>query len=338
MKFIDEVKIFVKSGDGGKGCVSFRREKFVPKGGPDGGDGGKGGDIILEASARLSTLLDLQYQQHYLAKRGEHGKGKNQHGKDAPNLIVTVPVGTLVKDEENTVIKDIALEGERLTVAKGGKGGKGNARFATSTNRAPRYAEEGEEGKAKWLKLELKLLADVGIIGLPNTGKSTLISKVSAAKPKIAEYPFTTLIPTLGVVRYGDYKSFVIADIPGLIEGANLGVGLGTRFLRHIEKTSLLVHLIDISETNHRDPIDDFNTINNELALYSPSLVKKPQIIAINKMDLPESQENFPKVKERFKRLGMEISPISAITGKGIKPLIYYIAKRLSTVKEESES
>ena len=322
MKFIDEVKIFVKSGDGGRGCVSFRREKFVPKGGPDGGDGGKGGDIILEASARLSTLLDLQYQQHYLAKRGEHGKGKNQQGKDAPNLIITVPVGTLVKDEDNTVIKDIALERERLTVAKGGRGGKGNVRFATSTNRAPRYAEEGGEGKGKWLKLELKLLADVGIIGLPNTGKSTLISKVSAAKPKIAEYPFTTLIPTLGVVRYGDYKSFVIADIPGLIKGANLGVGLGTRFLRHIEKTSLLLHLIDISEANHRDSIDDFNTINNELALYSPFLAKKPQIIAINKMDLSESKDNFPMVKERFKRLGMEIFPISAITGKGIKPLI----------------
>ena len=338
MKFIDEVKIFVKSGDGGKGCVSFRREKFIPKGGPDGGDGGKGGDVILEASARLSTLLDLQYQQHYLAKRGEHGKGKNQHGKDAPDLIITVPVGTLVKDEDNTVIKDIALERERLTVAKGGKGGRGNARFATSTNRAPRYTQDGEAGTGKWLKLELKLLADVGIIGIPNTGKSTLISKVSAAKPKIAEYPFTTLIPTLGVVRYGDYKSFVIADIPGLIKGANLGVGLGTRFLRHIEKTSLLLHLIDISESNHRDPIDDFNTINNELALYSPSLAEKPQIIAINKMDLSESKDNFPMVKERFERLGIEIFPISAITGKGVNPLIDHIVKRLSTVKEESQN
>ncbi|MEW6616083.1 MAG: GTPase ObgE [Thermodesulfobacteriota bacterium] len=338
MKFIDEVKIFVKSGDGGRGCVSFRREKFVPKGGPDGGDGGKGGDIILEASTRLSTLLDLQYQQHYLAKRGVHGKGKNQHGKDAPDLIITVPVGTLVKDEDNTVIKDLISEGERVTVAKGGRGGKGNARFATSTNRTPRYAEEGERGKETWLKLELKLLADVGIIGLPNTGKSTLISKISAAKPKIADYPFTTLIPTLGVVAYGDYKSFVIADIPGLIKGANLGAGLGTRFLRHIEKTSLLLHLIDISEANHRDSIDDFNTINNELALYSPSLANKPQIIAINKMDISESKDNFPMVKERFKRLGIEIFPISAITGKGIKPLIDHIAKRLSLAKEESQN
>ena len=338
VKFIDEVKIFVKSGDGGKGCVSFRREKFVPKGGPDGGDGGKGGDIILEASTRLSTLLDLQYQQHYLAKRGGHGKGKNQQGKDAPDLIITVPVGTLIKDEYNTVIKDLASEGERVTVAKGGKGGKGNARFATSTNRAPRYAEDEEAGKGKWLKLELKLLADVGIIGLPNTGKSTLISKISAAKPKIAEYPFTTLIPTLGVVSYGDYKSFVIADIPGLIKGAHLGAGLGTRFLRHIEKTSLLLHLIDISEANHRDSIDDFNTINNELALYSPFLAKKPQIIAINKMDLSESKDNFPMVKERFKRLGMEIFPISAITGKGIKPLIDHIVKRLSLAKEDSQN
>ncbi|MFH2013047.1 MAG: GTPase ObgE [Pseudomonadota bacterium] len=338
MKFIDEVKIFVKSGNGGNGCLSFRREKFVPKGGPDGGDGGKGGDIILEASSRPTTLLDLQYQQHYLAKRGEHGKGKNQHGKDAPNLIITVPIGTLVRDEDNNVIKDFSSEGERITVAKGGRGGRGNARFTSSTNRAPRYSEEGKEGKGAWLKLELKLLADIGIIGLPNTGKSTLISKISAAKPKIADYPFTTLIPTLGVVRYEDYKSFVIADIPGLIKGAHQGAGLGIRFLRHIEKTSILLHLIDISEANQRDSIDDFNTINNELALYSPSLAKKPQIIAINKMDLPESQENFPYAKKRFEKLGMEIFPISAITGNGIKLLIDYIVKRLSIIKEENKT
>ncbi|MFH1625032.1 MAG: GTPase ObgE [Pseudomonadota bacterium] len=333
MKFIDEVRIFVKSGDGGRGCVSFRREKFVPRGGPNGGDGGEGGDVILEASGQLSTLLDLRYQQYYAAKRGGHGKGKDQHGRNAPHLVIPVPVGTLVRDEDDTVIKDLTFEGERVAVAKGGKGGRGNARFAKSTNRVPRYAEEGEEGSGRWLKLELKLLADVGIIGLPNTGKSTLISKISAAKPKVADYPFTTLTPTLGVVRCADYKSFVVADIPGLIKGANLGTGLGTRFLRHIERTTLLVHLIDISEANHRDPLDDFNTINNELALYSPSLVKKPQITVVNKMDLSHSREKFPTVKEQFEKIGIEIFPISAITGSGLIPLIEHIAIKLLEVK-----
>jgi len=329
VKFIDEVKIFVKSGDGGKGCVSFRREKFVPKGGADGGDGGKGGDVILVADDRLSTLLDLRYRQHYLAKRGGHGKGKDQHAKNAPDLIIPVPVGTLVKDEDDIVIKDLASKGERITVAGGGKRGRGNARFASSINRAPRHAGEGQKGEEKWLKLELKLLADVGIIGLPNAGKSTLISKISAARPKIADYPFTTLTPVLGVVKYEDYKSFVVADIPGLMEGAHRGVGLGIRFLRHIERTSLLIHIIDISETSQRDPIDDFNTINNELALYSPSLAKKPQIIAINKMDLPISEENFTKFKGQFESLDAEICPISAVTGEGMKPLIDCIVMKL---------
>ncbi len=334
VKFIDEVKIFVKSGDGGRGCVSFRREKFVPKGGPDGGDGGKGGDVILEASGQLSTLLDLRYQQHYKAKRGGHGKGKNQHSKNAPDLVISVPVGTLVKDEDGGVIRDLAFEGYRIRVARGGRGGKGNARFSRPGNRAPRYAEEGEEGEEKWLKLELKLLADVGIIGLPNAGKSTLLSRISAAKPKIADYPFTTLTPTLGVVKYGDYNSFVVADIPGLIEGAHNGAGLGVRFLKHIERTGLLLHLIEIEGISQRDPVEDFNTINNELALYSPSLVKKKQIIAINKIDLTRSAEKFQDVKKRFDELGMEILPISSATGQGIKALIDQIVTRL---KDKSE-
>jgi len=329
LKFIDEVKIFVNSGDGGRGCVSFRREKFVPKGGADGGDGGKGGDVILVTEPRLSTLLDLRYQQHYKAKRGGHGKGKNQHSKNASDLIIFVPVGTVVKDEDGTVIQDLAVEGERITVVNGGRGGRGNARFSKSNDPAPRYAEEGEKGEEKWLTLELKLLADVGIIGLPNTGKSTLVSKISAAKSKVADYPFTTLTPTLGVVKCEDYNSFVIADIPGLIEGAHRGVGLGMRFLRHVERTGLLLHMIDISEPSQRDPIDDFNAINNELALYSPSLVEKTQIIALNKMDLTGSKERLAKFKGEFDRFGIPIFPISAITGEGTRALIYHIMKRL---------
>ncbi|MDY7033466.1 MAG: GTPase ObgE [Thermodesulfobacteriota bacterium] len=338
MKFIDEVKIFVKSGDGGRGCVSFRREKFVPKGGADGGDGGKGGDVILVANDRLSTLLDLRYQQYYSAKRGEHGRGKNQHAKNSPDLMIPVPVGTIVKNENDVVIKDLACNGESITVVKGGKGGRGNNRFVKSTNRAPYYAEDGQKGEEKWLKLELKLLADVGIIGLPNTGKSTLISKISAAKPKIADYPFTTLTPTLGVVGYEDYNSFVVADIPGLIEGAHQGTGLGIRFLRHIERTSLLIHLIDISKTNQRDPIDDFNTINNELALYSSSLAEKPQIVAINKMDLAESRKNLNKCKRHFEESGMKIFPISAMTGEGTKALINCVGSLVLKLKNDKNT
>jgi GTP-binding protein len=333
VKFVDEVKIFVKSGDGGRGCVSFRREKYVPKGGANGGDGGKGGDVVIEASGRLTTLLDLRYQQHYVAGRGEHGRGKNQHGRNSSDRTIYVPVGTVVKNEDGTIIKDITFAGDRITVVKGGIGGRGNARFTSSVNRTPRYAEEGRKGEEKWLKLELKLLADVGIVGLPNAGKSTLISKISKARPKIADYAFTTLTPGLGVVGYEDYNSFIIADIPGLIEGAHLGAGLGARFLRHIERTSLVLHLIDISETSQRDPIDDFNTINNELALYNPSLAKKTQIIAINKMDILISEERFLKVKAHFRKLGIEVFPISAITGKGIKTLIDHVVKSLQIVR-----
>ena len=337
MKFVDEVKIFVNSGDGGRGCVSFRREKYVPKGGPDGGDGGKGGDVTFIADDHLTTLLDLRYRQHYKAKRGAHGRGKNQHGKNAPDLVIPVPVGTLIKDEDGAIIKDLGSVGEKITIAKGGRGGRGNARFVTSNNRVPRYADEGQKGEERWLRLELKLIADVGIIGLPNSGKSTLLSRISAAKPKIADYPFTTLTPTLGVVRYGDYENFVIADIPGLIEGAHQGTGLGIRFLRHVERTSLLLHLIDISETSHQDPIGDFNTINNELAQYSPSLGEKPRIVAINKIDLSGVKENLAESKAQFERFGIETYPISAITGEGIKPLIDRIVTMLFRIRRDRD-
>ena len=254
--FIDEAKIYVKGGDGGKGCVSFRREKYIPRGGPDGGDGGEGGDVIITADRNLHTLIDLRYQQHYRADRGGHGEGSNKHGKDGGDCRIRVPVGTIIKDTDTELIlEDLNEDGKSLIAAKGGRGGKGNTRFKSSTNRAPRRAQKGLPGEEKWLYLELKLLADISIIGFPNAGKSTLISKISAAKPKISDYPFTTLTPNLGVVRVGDYKSFVVADIPGLIEGAYKGKGLGIRFLKHIERTKILLHLIDMSAGEGRDPI-----------------------------------------------------------------------------------
>ena len=266
VRFIDEAKIYVRSGRGGRGCVSFRREKFVPRGGPDGGDGGNGGDVILVAQRNVSSLLDHRYRQHYIAQNGEHGKGKNQHGKNAPPLIVPVPVGTVVKDfYTGEILGDMVEEGQTLVVARGGRGGRGNARFATSTNQAPRYAEPGEEGEERTLLLELKLLADVGIVGFPNAGKSTLISRISAARPKIADYPFTTIVPNLGVVRYNEGKTFVVADIPGLIKGAHEGAGLGIRFLKHIERTRLLIHLLDLSPLTGRNPIEDYHVLNEEL-------------------------------------------------------------------------
>ncbi|UCD84374.1 MAG: GTPase ObgE, partial [Deltaproteobacteria bacterium] len=296
MKFIDEARIFVKAGDGGRGCVSFRREKYVPRGGPDGGDGGRGGDITLVADEGLSSLIHLQYQQHYRANRGGHGKGKDQHGRKGEELIITVPRGTLVKlSPGGEKLGELINNQQRLTVARGGQGGRGNPRFFSRTNRAPRQAEEGEKGEEKWLELELKLLADVGLIGFPSVGKSTLISRISAARPKIADYPFTTLIPNLGVVNYDEYKSFVIADVPGLIEGAHRGSGLGFQFLRHIERTRLLVHLLDISDQVQRDPVDDYEVINKELLSYNPDLLKKSQIIAVNKIDLPEARERLPR-------------------------------------------
>jgi GTP-binding protein len=332
MRFIDEARINVNAGNGGRGCISFRREKYIPRGGPDGGDGGKGGDVILVADEELGSLIDFRYKRYYKAKSGIHGKGKDQHGKNGADLIIPVPLGTIVRDESSDeLLRDFSLHGEQLIVANGGMGGRGNARFKSATRQAPRYAQKGETGEEKWIKLELKLLADVGIIGLPNSGKSTLISVITAARPKIANYPFTTLNPCLGVVKYNEARTFVVADIPGLIEGAHQGSGLGTTFLRHIERTSVLIHLIDGSNiTPLNNPVKAFKIINNELKLYNPALTDKPQIIAINKMDLPESQENYPRVKKHFGDLHLKVYPISAVTGEGIKSLVDQVVKELA--------
>ncbi|MCZ6528526.1 MAG: GTPase ObgE, partial [Candidatus Dadabacteria bacterium] len=303
VKFIDEAKIYIKAGDGGRGCVSFRREKYVPRGGPNGGDGGNGGDIIMVARRNMSSLLDHRYQQHYRAKRGEHGRGKDQHGKNSEHLLIPVPMGTIVKDfETEEFLGDLTENNQELIVAKAGRGGKGNARFVSSTNQAPKEAEPGGEGEEKTLKLELKLLADVGLLGFPNAGKSTLISTISAARPKIADYPFTTLVPNLGVVSYGDGATFVLADIPGLIEGAHEGAGLGIQFLRHIERTKILIHLLDLSPITQRDPIEDYETMNRELKAYSEELSKKPQILALNKIDITEVREDLEKIEKHFSK------------------------------------
>jgi len=280
MQFVDYVKIKVKAGDGGRGCVSFRREKYVPRGGPDGGDGGRGGHIIFKATDQLNTLLDLKYRREYRAEKGQHGKGKKMHGRNGKDCLVAVPVGTVIKDSHTEdILADLDRSGNEAVIARGGRGGLGNAHFATPTRQAPRFAQKGEEGETRDLIIELKLLADVGLIGLPNAGKSTLLSVISSARPKIAEYPFTTLVPVLGVVKLENYRSFVVADIPGLIEGAHRGVGLGFQFLRHIERTSILLHLIDISEMGEGDPTENFMRINKELELYNPLLMKRPQVV-----------------------------------------------------------
>jgi len=337
VKFIDEAKIYVKSGAGGRGCVSFRREKYVPHGGPNGGDGGNGGDVILVTNENMSSLLDHRYKQHYKAKRGEHGKGKDMHGRNADTLYIPVPVGTIVRDfDTDEVLGDLTQKDETLLVAKGGRGGKGNARFTTSTNQAPKIAEPGGEGEERTLLLELKLLADVGIIGFPNAGKSTLISRISAARPKIADYPFTTLVPNLGVVSYGDGKTFVIADIPGIIEGAHEGAGLGIQFLRHVERTKLLIHLLDLSPATGRDPIDDYETLNRELSAYSPELSKKPQIVAPNKIDITEAREELEEVKKYFHKKGIAIYPVSSATGEGLKELVFEAGKKLEALADDN--
>ncbi|MBI5182632.1 MAG: GTPase ObgE [Nitrospirae bacterium] len=334
MQFVDQVKIYVRAGDGGRGCISFRREKYVPRGGPDGGDGGKGGDIVLMASTNLNTLLDQRYQQQYTLKRGGDGRGKNQYGENSPDLIINVPVGTLVKGyNTGEVIADLIEEGQKVIAAKGGRGGKGNAFFKTATRQAPRFAQPGEKGEEKELLLELKLLADVGIVGLPNAGKSTFISVVSAARPKIAGYPFTTLVPHLGVVKVGQYRSFVIADIPGLIEGAHKGKGLGFQFLRHIERTSVLLHLVDISEAAAEDPVKDFEAVNSELRLYNPELIKKPMIVGANKIDAKGAGERLKMLKDYCKEKGLPFFPISAATGEGVPKLLSYLSKVVVKLK-----
>lgn len=339
VKFIDEAKIYIKAGDGGRGCVSFRREKYVPRGGPNGGDGGNGGDIIMVTRRNMSSLLDHRYQQHYRAKRGGHGRGKDQHGKNSEHLLIPVPMGTIVKDfETEEFLGDLTENNQELIVAKAGRGGKGNARFVSSTNQAPKEAEPGGEGEEKTLKLELKLLADVGLLGFPNAGKSTLISTISAARPKIADYPFTTLVPNLGVVSYGDGATFVLADIPGLIEGAHEGAGLGMQFLRHIERTKILIHLLDLSPITQRDPIEDYETMNRELKAYSEELSKKPQILVLNKIDITEVREDLEKIEKHFSKSGVKTFPISSATGEGTKELVWEVVRHLEKLNVIKES
>lgn len=336
MKFIDEAKIYVKAGDGGKGCISFRREKFVPRGGPDGGDGGKGGDVIIKAFESHRTLLDLKYRQHQIAERGQHGEGGNRTGRSADDVVVAVPIGTLVKDADTgDVLADLIQDGQSFIAARGGIGGRGNARFATAKNRAPRFAQDGVPGEERMLLLELKLLADVGIIGMPNVGKSTFIAKVSAARPKIADYPFTTLSPNLGVVHLDTDTSFIIADIPGLIPGASKGRGMGVHFLRHVERTALLFHILDIAKDS--DPWTDFETINRELSQFSHELARKPQIVGINKLDLPLTRKRIKKEIDNFRRKGIEILTFSAVTGEGVSEVVGWIANKLRIFGETIE-
>jgi GTP-binding protein len=332
MQFVDYVKIYVKAGDGGKGCVSFRREKYIPRGGPDGGDGGSGGHVICRATAGLNTLLDLRYQREYRAEKGQHGMGKKMHGKNGKDLIIYVPVGTVIKNADTEdILIDLDRQGMETIIARGGKGGLGNAHFATPTRQAPRFAQPGEKGETRHLILELKLLADVGLIGLPNAGKSTLLSVISSARPKIADYPFTTLTPTLGVVKLKNFRSFVVADIPGLIEGAHKGVGLGFQFLRHVERTSMLLHLVDISDMGEGDPVEDFEKINKELGLYSPELIVKPQAAVGTKLDIAIGKKRLERLAHYCKMRTIDFFPVSAITGKGIKKLLSYLSLKVCT-------
>lgn len=328
MFFVDEAEIHVKAGKGGDGCVSFRREKYVPRGGPNGGDGGKGGDVIMRASVHLATLMDMRARAHCFAPNGQPGMGHGRHGKSGQDVIIEVPVGTIVKDKETgLVLKDFKYDGETVVIAKGGRGGRGNMHFATPTNRAPRQAEKGKPGQERHLILELKLMADVGLVGLPNAGKSTILSRLSKARPKIADYPFTTLQPHLGIVELSDYRRFVMADLPGIISGAHAGAGLGEEFLRHIERTRLLVHVIDMAPPDGSSPLEAYHAIRKELALYSEAAAVKPEIVAANKMDLPDSTANLAKLK---KLRGVEIVPVSAATGKGLRELTERIWRRLA--------
>jgi len=331
--FIDRAKIFVRGGDGGNGVTAFRREKFVPHGGPSGGDGGRGGAVYLEASEGVNTLLHFRYNPEHKAERGRHGEGSRRHGQDGKDIIVQVPVGTVVMDEQTgEVIHDFTHAGERVLVAKGGRGGRGNAQFATPTNRAPRHHEEGRAGEERHLLLELKLIADAGLVGLPNAGKSTLISRISAARPKIADYPFTTLEPHLGVLDLGDYKTIVVADIPGLIEGAHAGAGLGDRFLRHVERTKLLLHLVDVSGAT-ADPVKDYQTVTHELEAYSPVVAAKPKIVVATKIDALDDPQRLAEFKEFCQRAGLEFYQISAASGSGLQELVYAVARKLESLQ-----
>ena len=331
MKFVDEVKISVKAGDGGRGCIAFLREKYRPFGGPSGGDGGRGGDVVFRADGGLGSLLDFRYQRHIEAKRGEHGRGKEQAGAAGARRIVHVPVGTCVIDlEHDTVTADLDRDGIEVVVAQGGRGGRGNARFATATNQAPRRADPGEPGEARALRLELKLLADVGLVGYPNAGKSTLIAAVSAARPRIADYPFTTLVPNLGVARVDD-DAIVIADIPGLIEGAHEGAGLGIRFLKHLARTAVLVHLIDLA--NPADPWEAYTAVTHELSCFDEAMTRKPQIVVATKLDVTEARERFDETVRVFATHGIRLSGISGVTGDGVQTLLRHIAETVHAAR-----
>ena len=334
--FVDEVDFRVCAGDGGRGCVAFRREKYVPLGGPSGGDGGDGGSVFLVASPHMNTLLTYRFHPEYRAQRGQHGMGSNMHGRNGTDRVLDVPVGTTVLEVpedggEPVEVADLTVAGQRVRIAAGGQGGRGNARFASSTNRAPRRTDPGMPGEVKRLLLKLKLLADVGLVGFPNAGKSTLIARISAAKPKIADYPFTTLTPHLGVVALSDGRSFVVADVPGLIEGAHRGLGLGHQFLRHLERTRLLVHLIDVSGATERDPVVDFDTIRRELELYRPELADKPQLAAANKMDVVADRDAVDRLEAHLATRGVPLYRISAVTGEGVGALVEAMWQHLST-------
>jgi len=337
MQFLDEARILVKAGDGGNGCLAFRREKYVPRGGPSGGDGGRGGDVYLVASDQQNTLLQFSYNPEHRAERGRHGEGSNKTGADGHSIDIEVPVGTVVYDDlTGERLVDLAEPGQRYLVARGGRGGRGNARFATSTHQAPTEHEPGRAGDERRLRLELKLLADVGLVGFPNAGKSTLISRISAARPKIADYPFTTLEPNLGVVKLPDFRSFVVADIPGLIEGAHLGAGLGIQFLRHIERTRLLVHLVDVSEASGRDPVHDFQAIMTELASFSQELADKPMLVVASKLDAAQDETRIAALRDFAAQRDLPYYAISSVTGEGIEALKFAMAERvLSPVAAE---
>jgi len=333
--FIDRAKIRIKGGHGGNGVTAFRREKFVPRGGPSGGEGGRGGDVWIVADSSLNTLLHLRYNPEHVAGRGRHGEGSNRSGREGEDVVVRVPVGTQIFDlGSGELLQDMSVDGARWLATRGGRGGFGNAHFATSTNRAPRYHQDGSEGEELELQLELKLLADVGLVGFPNAGKSTFISTVSAAKPKVADYPFTTLEPNLGVVDLGDFRTFVIADIPGLIEGAHSGAGLGDRFLRHIERTKLLLHLVDVSSLSGRDTVRDYQTVNRELTAYNPDLASRPQIVVATKIDALEEPERLESLRREAESDGKPFYAVSSVANKGIRELVNAVAGRLESLKE----
>lgn len=342
--FVDEVDIHVTAGAGGRGCLAFRRELRVPRGGPSGGDGGHGGSIYIVASPHTNTLINFRFHPEFDAERGQHGQGSNRTGHTGADLELAVPIGTLVYekspegDESRQLLADLAHEGDRVLVAHGGRGGMGNARFATSTNRAPRKVQPGEPGEEKLLRLELKLLADVGLVGFPNAGKSTLISRISAARPKIANYPFTTLTPNLGVVTLGGDRSFVVADVPGLIEGAHRGLGLGHQFLRHLERTKVLVHLVDVSSASGRDPVDDLDTVRRELELFQPTLAAKPQIVAANKIDALDDEQRVAALKRRASKLKLPFFRISGVTGAGVTELLEAAWRELQRARATAEA